>query len=242
MPSTNTPKTKRQHLRLLVAEKQHWSGPPSPTDQAAGFLGWHERGYLPHCDKPGLVQFITFRLWDSLPASRRSEWEHWLSHSAHEHHQERNLSGASLREQRIRLEEYLDRSLGECYLRNESVAALAEQTLRHHHGRHFQMLAWVIMPNHIHALIEIGSVPLGKTVQNWKSIIAVSANKLLGRTGRFWQPEYWDRYMRDTEQTRKAICYIENNPVKAKFCRTPEAWPFSSARFRDPKTAELILT
>src|SRR6059036_1400901 len=37
--------------------------PPAP------FLGWHARGYLPHCDKPGLIQFVTFRLDDAMPAN-----------------------------------------------------------------------------------------------------------------------------------------------------------------------------
>ena len=47
--------------------------------------------------------------------------------------------------------------------------------------------------------------------------------------------------MRDAEQTVKAVRYIENNPVKAKLCRAPEDWPFSSARFRNPQTRELKL-
>jgi hypothetical protein len=76
-------------------------------------------------------------------------------------------------------------------------------------------------------------------VQNWKSLVVVAANRRLGRNGRFWQPDYWDRFMRNEEQRSKAIRYIENNPVKAKLCRVPEEWPFSSARFRNPKTLEL---
>jgi len=48
-----------------------------------------------------------------------------------------------------------------------------------------------------------------------------------------WQREYWDTYMRTEEQTRKAVSYIENNPVKAKLCRASEEWSFTSARFRD---------
>src|SRR5437867_3558492 len=69
------PKSKRAHLRQLVAGKNMWSEPLSSEDQAKGFRGWHERGSLPHCDKPGLIQFITFRLWDSMPASRKGEIE-----------------------------------------------------------------------------------------------------------------------------------------------------------------------
>jgi len=48
-----------------------------------------------------------------------------------------------------------------------------------------------------------------------------------------WQREYWDTFMRDQEQERKAVRYIESNPVKARLCVAPEEWAFSSARFRD---------
>jgi REP element-mobilizing transposase RayT len=240
-PVERPPQSKREHLRRLVAGKQQWSGPLSDETKSNGFKGWHERGYLPHCDRPGLVQFITFRLFDSLPASQRGEWEHLLKLDTRSDAPRSGAQSIALREQRIKLEEYLDRGLGECFLRDPRIAALTETAMLHHHGRRFQILAWIIMPNHIHALLEIGQVPLSKIVQNWKSLVAVEGNKLLGRIGRFWQPEYWDRFMRDEEQRHKAIRYIENNPVKANLCRIPEEWPFSSARFRDPQTRELKL-
>lgn len=245
------PQSKREHLHRLVAGKNEWSEPLSDDAKAKGFKGWHERGYLPHCDKPGLTQFITFRLWDSMPASRRGEWEHLLSINERSNAPRTGASGdaspvgarsIASREQRIKLEDYLDRSLGECFLRDPRIAALAETAMRHHHRQRFQMLAWVVMPNHVHALIRVGdTTPLSKIIQNWKSISAVAANKLLGRSGDFWQLDYWDTFMRDDVQTRKAIRYIENNPVKAKLCRTPEEWLFSSARFRDPQTRDLKL-
>jgi hypothetical protein len=46
--------TKRQYLRELVYEKNRWDETLTEEDKANGFLGWHERGYLPHCDRPGL--------------------------------------------------------------------------------------------------------------------------------------------------------------------------------------------
>jgi REP element-mobilizing transposase RayT len=244
------PQSKSEHLRRLVAGKQHWSEPLADDAKMKGFKGWHERGYLPHCDQPGLVQFVTFRLWGSMPASRKGEWEHLLAVPTRSDAPRSGAQGnvpyvgaqsIASREQRIKLENYLDRGLGECFLRDPRIAALVEQAIRFHHGRRFELLAWVVMPNHVHALIQVGQTPLTRIVQNWKSIVAVEANKLLGRAGRFWQPDYWDRHMRDTEQTLKAIRYIENNPVKAKLCQVPEDWPFSSARFRNPQTRELKL-
>ena len=254
-PMARPTQSKREPLRRLVTGKQQWSEPLSDDAKANGFKGWHERGYLPHCDKPGLTQFTTFRLWDSMPASRRGEWEHLLSiHersnaprtgarsiASPERKMRMELQTIASREQRIKLEEYLDRGHGECFLRDARIATILETTLRFHHRSRFELLAWVVMPNHVHALIRVGETPLSKIIQNWKSISAVAANKLLGRSGDFWQLDYWDTFMRDAEQTRKAIRYIENNPVKAKLCRAPEEWPFSSARFRDPQTRELKL-
>jgi REP element-mobilizing transposase RayT len=262
------PQSKTEHLRRLVSGKNNWSEPLSEEAKAKGFKGWHERGYLPHCDKPGLIQFVTFRLWDSLPASRRGEWEHLLaiaersdapcsgarsiasrddertgtrSIAPHEPTKAEARAQAA-REQRRKLEDYLDRGHGDCFLRDPRIAELMERTMRFHHSQRFDLLAWVVMPNHIHALFQVGdSTPLSAIMQNWKSISAVAANKLLNRSGDFWQEDYWDTFMRDEEQTRKAIRYIENNPVKAKLCQTPEAWPFSSARYRDPQTRELKL-
>jgi len=235
------PHSKREHLRRLVSSKQQWSEPLADDAKTKGFKGWHARGYLPHCDKPRLVQFVTFRLWDSMPASQRGEWEHLLAVSTRSDAPRSGAQSLASQEQQIKLENYLDRGFGECFLRDSRIAALVEQVICFHHGRRFELLAWAIMPNHVHILIQICQIPLTRIVQNWKSIAAVEANKLLGRTGRFWQPDYWDHYMRDEEQASKAIRYIENNPVKVKLCRAPEDWTFGSARFRNPQTRKLEL-
>jgi type I restriction enzyme R subunit/putative DNA methylase len=243
-------KSKRGHLRELVAEKNRWSDRQlTNAERNLGFLGWHERGYLPHCDFPNLVQFVTFRLEDSMPASRRSEWEHLLKIEDN-------------REKRTKLEEYLDRGVGECRLRNPFIAKIAEDALLRFHVERYELMAWCVMPNHIHVLVNVQMTPLWKIIQNWKVRIESQARKLADATaerrapsrrvpasgantpGRCpalrWQREYWDTFMRDEEQTRKAILYIENNPVKAKLCRAPEEWIFSSARFRD-KMCRLVI-
>lgn len=212
--------TKRQYLRQLVYQKNHWDEPLSEEDKANGFLGWHERGYLPHCDKPGLLQLVTLRLADSLPASRRREWEHLLKIE-------------DVRERRSELESYLDRGAGHCWLRSPLVARCVEESMRFHHGARYDLRAWCVMPNHAHVLVRVWNWPLAKMLQNWKSISGVFANRIIGRSGTFWQREYWDVFMRSEEQEVKAIRYVENNPVKAKLCRAAEGWPFSSARFRD---------
>jgi putative transposase len=238
-----TPRTKREYLRELVADKNRWSGLNlTDAERTLGFLGWHERGYLPHCDFPGLVQFITFRLADSMPASRRGEWEHLLVIE-------------DVREKRTKLEEYLDRGIGQCLLRDPRVATLCEEALRFFHNERYELLAWCVMPNHVHVLAHVWETPLSKMVQSWKRHIATKAEAILAErrspTRRVsenatnapirraalqtvrWEREYWDTFMRNEDQEKTAISYIENNPVKAKLCRAATEWKFSSARFRD---------
>ncbi len=207
-------------LQKLVAGKQAWAEPLSDEAKAQGFLGWHQRGYLPHCDFPGVTQFVTLRLDDSMPASRRSEWEALL------HLEDK-------RERRTKLEAYLDRGFGECPLKQPTIAELAENTLRSFDGQRYRLQAWVIMPNHIHVLVDIWQTPLAEIDKSWKQFIARRVNRLLGRAGRLWEREYWDTVIEDEEHRRKAVRYIEANPVKAGFMHEARDWPWSSARFRD---------
>ena len=62
-----------------VARKRACEGPLEPAaasvERRIGSKGWHTRGYLLHYDKPGLMDMVTFRLADAMPASRRQEWE-----------------------------------------------------------------------------------------------------------------------------------------------------------------------
>ena len=241
------PKPKREYLRELVAEKNRWSDRHLTDEECAlGFLGWHERGYLPHCDFPNLVQFVTFRLADSMPESRRAEWEHFLKIEDD-------------REKRTKLEEYLDRGVGECHLRDPHVAKLAEDAMLHFHNERYELLAWCVMPNHVHVLVHVWNWPLWKMVQSWKHFVQTQAkrssagcrlpaqievklnrNEPCRRPALRWQREYWDTFMRDETQEKTAVRYIENNPVKAKLCRVPADWPLSSARFRDEYARLLI--
>ena len=96
-------------LQKLVEGKQASTEPLDKAAKAKGFLGWHHRGYLPHYDAPGVTQIVTLRLVDSLPASRKSEWEALLRIENH-------------LERRRRLEAYLDLGWGECWLRRPSIA------------------------------------------------------------------------------------------------------------------------
>ena len=89
------------------------------------------------------------------------------------------------------------------------------------------------MPNHVHLLCTpVTGHSLEEIMHSLKSYTANEANKILGREGRFWQKEYFDRYIRNARHFAKVVAYIENNPVKARLCKKAEDWPFSSASFR----------
>ena len=111
----------------------------------------------------------------------------------------------------------------------------------HFHRERYEVLGWCVMPNHVHVLVHVWRMPLSKLVQSWKSYVAVRANEILRQRKRFWEPEYWDTFMLNEKQEQTAINYIENNPSKARLLTRPWEWPYSSARFRSPKTRELVL-
>ncbi|OAN40577.1 hypothetical protein A6A03_04525 [Chloroflexus islandicus] len=189
------------------------AGAPSPSIHK----GWYSRGYLPHFDHPGLVQMITYRLADSVPVAQWAEWQSMHPHISDE-------------DRRNMVEAYLDAGYGSCSLRDERVARLVEENLMHFDGQRYRLLAWVIMPNHVHVLIEtFPGYPLDRIVHSWKSYTAKEANKILGRTGEFWQADYLDRYIRDEQHLHSAIHYIHENPVKAGLVVRSEEWKFSSA-------------
>src|SRR5690349_3144273 len=99
--------------------------------------GWHSRGYLPHFDSPETPQFVTFRLFDSLPAEAIEKLK--------------LLQGRIGDADRDTL---LDVGSGNCWLRHPGVAQIVEDALLHFDGERYRLIAWSIMPNHVHALIE----------------------------------------------------------------------------------------
>lgn len=207
-------------VRELVQIKRRYSSPQTREDGINGFRGWHERGYLPHFDKPNLTQFVTFRLVDSFPVELRGEWEALLQVEDD-------------RERRAQLEAYLDKSRGRCELKRVDVAAVVENALRLFHRQRYDLRAWVIMPNHVHVLFHVNEISMSKTVESWKSFTAKEANKLVGREGQFWAEDYWDTYMRDAEHEKQTVRYIEANPTKAQLCQAAKDWSWASARYRD---------
>ena len=184
--------------------------------------GWHTRGYLPHFDAGNILQFITFRLADSVPSEVIDQWKQELRW-----HEGMDAASKEAVELRKRIEKYEDSGKGACYLRDERIARLVEDALKRFNGERYRLIAWCIMPNHVHVLIKMMDAPLPDIVKEWKSYTAHAANKILGRSGTFWMPDYFDRYIRDEEHFRTTVDYIFQNPVQAGLVDAPEKWAWS---------------
>ena len=127
----------------------------------------------------------------------------------------------------------LDRGAGSRALGEARAADIVEDALLHFDGRRYRLLAWCVMPTHVHVLVsQTEGWRLSSIIQSWKSFTAKAVGRPLDQRGRFWAPDYFDRYMRDDGQMQAALAYIENNPVKAGLCLAPHDWTWSSARNR----------
>ncbi len=137
---------------------------------------------------------------------------------------------------RRRVEAYLDQGYGNCYLNDPRVAEMVQDSLLFYDGERCALWAWVVMPNHVHLLVTPAEgEELSVILHSLKSYTAHKANRILGRTGRFWQRESFERYICDCEHFQNVVAYIENKPVKARLCGKPSDWPYSSAWFRAHK-------
>ncbi len=228
--------------------------------RSRGNLGWYSRGYLPHCDTPGLIQHIDYHLADSLPDSvlERFRAEIWLLPMDEENRKV---------ELRRKIAAHLDAGHGSCILREPAIAACVQDTWFRFDGERYHLLEWVVMPNHCHVLIEVfKKVPLWRIIASWKNYTARYINryqnarehgsplrpeeeeagrsgerrsqeKKTGRSGEWrsqpvWHRDYWDRYIRDDSHYERVKSYIALNPVKAGLVKKAENWPWSSAAMR----------
>jgi len=183
---------------------------------------WHSRGYIPHIDPGEVTQFITFRLADSMPQAVLTTWRDELKNG--------EITDAGFRK---RIETYLDQNYGEHWLSDKRIATLVQNSILHLDGKKYRLIAWVLMPNHLHILIQtLPGHSVSEIMHSLKSYTAHEANKILDRNGHFWYKEYFDRYIRNGDHFRATVRYIEENPVKAHLCKKPEDWKFSSAYFK----------
>ncbi len=179
--------------------------------------GWFSRGYLPHFDAAQTYQMITYRLADSLP-------QHLLFKL------KEKLEAGDIQEQeyRSKIEVWLDHGIGSCALCKPHIAELVIDAWMFFDKERYDLLNWVVMPNHVHVLIrQYEQFSLSRVIQSWKSFTANAANKSLRKVGVFWAQEYWDRFIRDEQHYINAFSYIDENPVKVGLVTCADEWDYS---------------
>ena len=173
-------------------------------------------GHMPHWSQRQKLYAVTFRLKDSLPKSVVEEYlkecEEDMGNDTHKSTSRYDIM------MHKKMMEYLDASHGECLLKNKDIRDIVKMELQHIDEHMAQVYAYVIMPNHVHTLIEAkGDYTIQDIMHSIKRHTAIRINKILGRQGvSLWQREYFDRIIRSYDHFHHAIEYIINNPRHCK--------------------------
>ncbi|HEN8709518.1 MULTISPECIES: transposase [Pseudomonas] len=86
-------------------------------------------------------------------------------------------------------------------------------------------LAWVVMPDHLHWLIELKEVTLGTLMRKFKSRTAIALRKAGVGHKPIWQPGYQDHALRREECVVHVARYIVANPLRAGLVRSIRDYP-----------------
>lgn len=177
------------------------------------------RHRLSHWSQGRVPVFVTFRLSDSLP---KEVYEAWLEERkafilANPLPWDDEIETAFHSQFSVRIDEQLDAAHGCCALRDPRVAEIVAERLQHFDGTGYQLLNFVVMPNHVHVLFTLAEGrTLPETLKAWKGV----SSRLIHREGLcdlnpFWQPDYFDRLIRGPEHLEKTYRYIQTNPAMA---------------------------
>ncbi|GJM35463.1 MAG: hypothetical protein DHS20C18_44640 [Saprospiraceae bacterium] len=142
----------------------------------------------------------------------------------------------------------LDKMLqGPTFLKIPEIANLVQENLQTFDEELYDLIAYCIMPNHVHLLIDtsiqfpkiwngenleqLKITPLMQIMKRIKGPTAVYANRFLNKSGKFWHRESYDRLIRDKKELNNTIAYILENPVKARLVKNWQDWPFSFYKY-----------
>jgi 5-methyltetrahydrofolate--homocysteine methyltransferase len=180
---------------------------------------------LPHWTQDGSTYAITFRLNNSIPLNvqhlyvEEKQRLQLVLENAQALKQSNVVLSTKIAIQELystHIEKILDQGNGEAWMNQPEIAQIVADSITHFDGERYDLAAWCVMPNHVHALIKpLGEHKLSDILQSIKSFSAKAANKALGREGPFWQAESYDHLIRDEDDFWNQFHYIKNNPTKA---------------------------
>jgi REP element-mobilizing transposase RayT len=188
------------------------------------------RRHLPHFQPAGATFHVVVKLDGAVPLSvveaLRQERDAALGH--------RPGQLAWQRSHFINMERDLDAcTMGPRWLAESQIAALVRDAIHHRDGSDWDLIAYTIMPNHVHIVAIPGLASDGTPralpdlLGSFKRYTATKANEMLKRRGAFWQQESYDRAIRDGDELRRTVLYVINNPVKAGLVDDGAVWAWT---------------
>ncbi len=176
----------------------------------------------------GATYAVVFRLADSVPEEVSEKWRFQRQDIVKRAEQQKRplTHNEQIELQRLyseKIESFLDAGHGECLLKDAVVAEIMDNALKHFDGERYELIAWVIMPNHVHVIFRPRpGHKLSEIVHSWKSFTSKEINRLLARQGSVWMDEYYDHLIRDEKDFRNQVNYVLTNPEKAGL----QNWPW----------------
>ncbi len=169
-------------------------------------------GHLPHWFQPEAVQFITFRLADSLPQTKLQELSLMREALGQREAKDGELTAEEERLEEI-VEGWLKIGYGGCVLSNAQCRQFVEEALFFNDKQTYHLHAFVIMPNHVHILLSpIEENSVVSIVSKLKRYSSRMIKQCVGTDGNVWQREMFDRMMRGEDDFAHKLAYIVNNP------------------------------
>lgn len=195
--------------------------------------------HLPHYNPREYPLFITFRLANSLPLCAvrklKQKKEDILKYvtSLSDPKKKKEEYADMQREYFLDFDQTLDKCRNYRWLMNPNIAEIVKDAIHYRDGKDYQLISYVIMPNHVHMLfiplnlVNNNKEQVYKTTQIMKSLkryTAKECNKVLNRLGPFWQQESYDHVVRNEKELKRIIKYIANNPIKAGLIEKSGDW------------------
>lgn len=170
---------------------------------------------LPHWHQNNKAYFITFRLDDSLPMSRAAELT-GIKRSFEQHNPKPWDAATRLRYHKLISpveERLLDAGHGECCLRYGPCRNCLAEAISRLNRDVYDVVAYVIMPNHVHMLTVISDGGEAKEMMRIiKGTSSRGINGIMNRMGKLWHRDYFDRIVRSEDHFKHCLNYIVNNP------------------------------
>ncbi len=209
------------------------------------------RRHLPHYHPENAIFFITFRLSGSIPVKvladfRREtqQYERLIKAQVLSKSEVKKTISDHRLLRCFAFDDLLHFSINSpVWLQNPEVARLVSEAICSRNDRIYHLFSYCIVPNHVHMVFtvgrvgnstsarQVGNLPyngkltyIAKIMHSLKRYTAIEANKILGRSGAFWQHESYDHVIRSQDEFDRIVNYVRQNPVKEGLVKDWKDW------------------